>query len=71
MDVISCRGPGAAGGVSSGTREVPRRQQQDAKTRWWFLSGDTLSVLDQNMERGAEFVHQLTANVGERTLSLL
>ena len=62
MDVISYRGPGAAGGVSSGLGNA-WRQQQDAKTRWWFLSGDTLSVLDQNMERGAEFVHQLTANV--------
>jgi len=44
MDVISYRGPGVAGGVSSGLANA-WRSQKVTDTCWWFLSGDSLSSL--------------------------
>ena len=44
MDVISYRGPGAAGGVSSGLANA-WRSQKVSETFWWFLSNESLSNL--------------------------
>jgi trehalose-6-phosphate synthase len=44
MDVISYRGPGVAGGVSSGLANA-WRSQKVTDTSWWFLSNDSLSSL--------------------------
>lgn len=49
MDVISYRGPGAAGGVSSGLGNA-WRQQNDTNTRWWFVADNSINVL----KRGGE-----------------
>ncbi len=45
MDVISYRGPGAAGGVSSGLANA-WRSQRVSETFWWFLSNEALSNLE-------------------------
>jgi trehalose-6-phosphate synthase len=44
MDVISYRGPGAAGGVSSGLANA-WRSQRVSDTSWWYLFNETLSNL--------------------------
>ena len=43
MDVVSYRGPGAAGGVSSGL-ETAWRNQQAADVSWWFLGENAFKV---------------------------
>lgn len=57
MDVISYRGPGAAGGVSSGL-ETAWRGQQTADVSWWFLGDDALKFLTPSTTQ-AKFVTQL------------
>lgn len=61
MDVVSYRGPGAAGGVSSGL-ETAWRNQQTADVSWWFLGESALKFLTPAKEI-AEFVTQLTDTV--------
>lgn len=58
MDVVSYRGPGAAGGVSSGL-ETAWRRQQAADVSWWFLGDDALKFLNPSSEH-PEFVTQLS-----------
>ncbi|CAN5518215.1 alpha,alpha-trehalose-phosphate synthase (UDP-forming) [soil metagenome] len=57
MDVVSYRGPGAAGGVSSGL-ETAWRGQQTAEVSWWFLGEDALKFLTPSKIH-SEFVTQL------------
>jgi|694.fasta_scaffold143012_2 trehalose 6-phosphate synthase/phosphatase len=57
MDVVSYRGPGAAGGVSSGL-ETAWRNQQATDVSWWFLGEDALKCLTP-AEESAKFVTQL------------
>jgi len=58
MDVVSYRGPGAAGGVSSGL-ETAWRGQQTADVSWWFLGDDALKFLTPSSNQ-PKFVTQLT-----------
>lgn len=58
MDVVSYRGPGQAGGVSSGL-ETAWRNQQTADVSWWFLGDDALKFLTPSAAE-AKFVTQLT-----------
>lgn len=59
MDVISYRGPGAAGGVSSGLANAWKKHSND---KWWFISDHSLVVLSQGEEQ-AEFITQLSDNL--------
>src|SRR5271155_1131740 len=59
MDVVSYRGPGAAGGVSSGL-ENAWRGQKTPDTFWWFLANDSLSKLLPAQESEPTFVTQLS-----------
>lgn len=61
MDVVSYRGPGAAGGVSSGL-ETAWRNQQAADVSWWFLGDDALKCLTPSTAE-AKFVTQLSDSV--------
>jgi len=62
MDVLSYRGPGASGGVSSALVSAWKKQY-GANTRWWFLAGDSLSVLDRNGSEHVNFVTQMDESV--------
>src|ERR1700735_3370360 len=59
MDVVSYRGPGVAGGVSSGL-ENAWRGQKARDTFWWFISNDSLSKLLPTPESTPAFVTQLS-----------
>lgn len=60
MDVISYRGPGVAGGVSSGLANA-WMSQRIAETYWWFLSNESLSNLGLNAKE-PRFLTQLSAS---------
>ncbi|HEY9712060.1 MAG TPA: trehalose-6-phosphate synthase [Chroococcales cyanobacterium] len=62
MDVISYRGPGAAGGVASGLESNMSKHGQ--QSLWWYLKDGALSVLKPGSKE-PEFVTQLTDNVIE------
>lgn len=57
MDLISYRGPGVAGGVSSGLGSAWRNSGAQ-KTRWWHVSKNTLQVLAPN-DKIAKFIFLL------------
>jgi trehalose 6-phosphate synthase/phosphatase len=58
MDLVSYRGPGVAGGVSSGLGRAWKRQsQKDCK--WWFLDKGVLEVLSAESER-SKFISLLS-----------
>ena len=57
MDIVSYRGPGAAGGVSSGLDRA-WRTQRTTDSRWWFLEDDGLKSLGVN-EAEAGFITQI------------
>lgn len=57
MDLISYRGPGVAGGVSSGLGSA-WRTGSDNKTRWWHVNKNTLQVLSPN-DTQAKFIFML------------
>ncbi len=61
MDIVSYRGPGAAGGVSSGL-DGAWRGQHGADISWWFLGNDALKFLTPTADQG-QFVTQLTDSV--------
>lgn len=58
MDVISYRGPGVAGGVSSGLANA-WMSQRISETYWWFLSNESLSNLGLNAKE-PRFLTQLS-----------
>lgn len=58
MDIVSYRGPGAAGGVSSGL-ETAWRGQHTTDVSWWFLGDDALKFLTP-ISTQAQFVTQLS-----------
>jgi trehalose 6-phosphate synthase/phosphatase len=62
MDVISYRGPGAPGGVSSGLGSA-WRQGPDPSAHWWFINDHSLSVLEKNSNGNPEFVMQFDERV--------
>jgi len=57
MDIVSYRGPGAAGGVSSGL-ETAWRGQHATDVSWWFLGEDALKFLTPAAAQG-QFVTQM------------
>ena len=57
MDLISYRGPGVAGGVSSGLSSA-WRDGNDSKTRWWHVNQNTLQVLSPK-DKQAKFIFLL------------
>lgn len=61
MDVLSYRGPGAAGGVSSGLERAWRTQHEGGAC-WWFLSGDFLNKLPSDYQN-SQFVTMLSENL--------
>lgn len=61
MDVVSYRGPGSAGGVSSGL-ETAWRGQQTADVSWWFLGENALKFLTPSTSQG-NFVTQLDESI--------
>ena len=58
MDVVSYRGPGVAGGVSSGLSSAWRAQRQN-DTRWWFIADEALQFLTPSTTKN-EFVTQIS-----------
>jgi trehalose-6-phosphate synthase len=62
MDVLSYRGPGASGGVSSALVSAWKKHH-GASMRWWFLAGDSLSVLEKNSGEQVSFVTQIDESV--------
>lgn len=61
MDIVSYRGPGAAGGVSSGL-ETAWKNTKNADVSWWFLGDDALKFLNP-CDETPNFVTQLSENV--------
>jgi len=61
MDVVSYRGPGVAGGVSSGLGNAWRKDR-NGNTRWWFVADQSISVLSKNAAQ-SQFVTHLPENV--------
>ncbi|HEY9678834.1 MAG TPA: trehalose-6-phosphate synthase [Drouetiella sp.] len=61
MDIVSYRGPGAAGGVSSGL-ETAWRNQNTNDVSWWFLADDALKFLTPTATQ-SHFVTQLNEQV--------
>ncbi len=57
MDVVSYRGPGAAGGVSSAL-EIGWRNQSHIQSHWWFLANNTIERLSSEYRSGM-FVKKL------------
>lgn len=52
MDIISYRGPGVAGGVSSGLAAAWRKNP-NSMSRWWFLQNSVVSSASSNIEQVA------------------
>ncbi|MBX9721563.1 MAG: trehalose-6-phosphate synthase, partial [Candidatus Obscuribacterales bacterium] len=50
MDVVSYRGPGVAGGVSSGLGNM-WRSQSDSSSLWWYMNKNTFEFLSTKSER--------------------
>ncbi|MDR3617074.1 MAG: trehalose-6-phosphate synthase [Candidatus Obscuribacterales bacterium] len=63
MDVVSYRGPGVAGGVSSGLSSAWRAQRQN-DTRWWFCADEALQFLTPAITQN-QFVTQISHAVVE------
>jgi trehalose 6-phosphate synthase/phosphatase len=61
MDIVSYRGPGAAGGVSTGL-DTARRSQKQPDACWWFLANNALSSLRVDSEK-ATFITQIDETV--------
>lgn len=61
MDVLSYRGPGAAGGVSSGLERAWRTQHEGGAC-WWFLSGNFLNKLPSDYVN-SQFVTMFSENL--------
>jgi trehalose 6-phosphate synthase len=51
MDIVSYRGPGAAGGVSSGLANAWSNDHQQ-RSHWWFCANHELKVLTHGDDRG-------------------
>jgi trehalose 6-phosphate synthase len=64
MDVVSYRGPGVAGGVSSGL-ENAWRGQKVRDTFWWFISGQALTKLQPAEGSEPSFITQLSEQTVE------
>ena len=63
MDVVSYRGPGVAGGVSSGLSSAWRAQRQ-ADTKWWFLADEALQFLTPSTSNN-QFITQIPHSIVE------
>src|SRR5262249_53944011 len=50
MDILSYRGPGAPGGVSSGLARLWSEQNQQ-DNNWWFIDGNSCRELVHNAEQ--------------------
>jgi trehalose 6-phosphate synthase/phosphatase len=61
MDIVSYRGPGAAGGVSTGL-DTARRSQRHPDASWWFLSNDALSTI-RNDSENVRFITQIADTI--------
>jgi trehalose 6-phosphate synthase len=62
LDVISYRGPGNAGGVSSGLESIWRQQQNFSSSTWWFLGKRFLEKLSAEY-KNSNFVTMLPEHV--------
>jgi trehalose 6-phosphate synthase len=61
MDVVSYRGPGVAGGVSSGLGNAWRKDR-NGNTRWWFVCDQSINVLSKQAQQ-SQFVTHLSESV--------
>jgi trehalose 6-phosphate synthase/phosphatase len=50
MDIISYRGPGVAGGVSSGLTRVWQTETDSGSSCWWFLDGELVKALPDSSD---------------------
>ncbi len=61
MDIVSYRGPGAAGGVSTGL-DTARRSQKHPDASWWFLFDKSLSTIRHDSSE-TKFVTQIADTI--------
>jgi len=63
MDVVSYRGPGVAGGVSSGLGTAWRKEA-DSSSKWWFINKGVLEVLSAKADK-PKFISMLPESLIE------
>ena len=62
LDIVSYRGPGSAGGVSSGLECIWRKQQNASSSTWWYLGKRFLEKLSSQY-KNSNFVTMLSEQI--------